>query len=347
MGAIPCPFAIAQLNDRRIFVCHFFITKMSKKRNASIFLLFIVAIVWGFGYMITDIALQASHAPSLINLIRFCLASILFGLIFFKKIKLTKTGLTWGTLCGVLLFLGFALQTEGLRHTTISNNAFFTSSNILFVPFIVWVFFKQKPSWVTLVGVAVAICGLLILNFGASLTTLDDAIESQYFWGNFLSLLSAFAFGCHMVMTSFCLRNKGIDNVQITCVELASTAVCFLIFFLFTDCSEQVLTQIDWSQFGWTVLFLAVLNTAFAYTGQIYAQQFVEPNTVSLILCTESMLGAIIPVLFGLEEFGWQMAVGGALVVLAIILVEYVSQVIAKKNEKQEDVFNEYDQTIE
>ena len=148
-------------------------------------------------------------------------------------------------------------------------------------------------------------------------------------------------------MTSFCLRNKGIDNVQITFVELASTAVCFLIFFLFTDCSEQVLTQIDWSQFGWTVLFLAVLNTAFAYTGQIYAQQFVEPNKVSLILCTESMLGAIIPVLFGLEEFGWQMAVGGALVVLAIILVEYVSQVIAKKNEKQEDVFNEYDQTIE
>lgn len=331
------------VNDRRIFVCHFFYRKMSKQRNGAVILLFIVAIIWGFGYMITDISLTASHAPSFINVCRFTLATLLFGLVFFKKIKFTKNGLMWGSLCGFLLFLGFALQTEGLRHTTIANNAFFTSSNILFVPFIVWFLFKEKPGWITLLGVVIAILGLMILNFGETLLSMSISSNEDNWLGNLLSLLSALAFGCHMVMTSYCLKTKGIDNIQITFVELASTAVCFLILFVCTDFRVEILQNVDWSNFIWTAVFLGVFNTAFAYTSQIYAQQYVEPNKVSLILCTESMLGAIIPILFGLEQFTWPVAVGGILVVLAIFLVEYVSKIMAKKNNNQPDTFNEYD----
>ena len=56
------------------------------------------------------------------------------------KFKDVKIGLMAGT-ANVLAFL---LQTIGTQYTTLSNSAFLTTTNVIMIPFMVWVLMKRK-----------------------------------------------------------------------------------------------------------------------------------------------------------------------------------------------------------
>jgi len=97
--------------------------------------LFIVAIFWGGGFIAVKDALS-SLTPFYIMAMRFGISVIIMLLIFRKKIKLiTKNVLKVGVLIGLLLFLGFAAQTVGMKYTTAGKNAFLTGTNVVIVPF--------------------------------------------------------------------------------------------------------------------------------------------------------------------------------------------------------------------
>lgn len=72
---------------------------------------------------------------------RFFLAALLMGAAGFPRVKkITRQEWRAGTGMGIFLFAAFAFQTVGLRYTTPSKNAFLTAANVVFVPFIAFLF---------------------------------------------------------------------------------------------------------------------------------------------------------------------------------------------------------------
>ena len=84
--------------------------------------LFTIAIIWGSGFIGTKLALDGGVRAIQTLTVRFFVASLILGTIFFKEIKknISKESLRSGALLGVFSFIGFSMQTIGLVYTTIS-----------------------------------------------------------------------------------------------------------------------------------------------------------------------------------------------------------------------------------
>ena len=70
------------------------------------------------------------------------------------------------------------------------------------------------------------------------------------------------------------------------------------------------------------MVILGVFNTALCYLIQMNGQRVLPPTRVSLILSTESLFGAVFSVLMGYDPFSLRLVLGGAIMMLAILLVE-------------------------
>ena len=108
---------------------------MFMKKWLAICGLILVTVIWGGGFVASDMALE-SMKPFQIMTIRFLLASVLMGLISFRSLKgMTRKEVRAGVLMGIALFAAFALQIIGLQYTTPSKNAFLTALNVVTVSY--------------------------------------------------------------------------------------------------------------------------------------------------------------------------------------------------------------------
>ena len=114
------------------------------KQYLGILGLLMVTVIWGGGFPASDMALE-SISPFQILAVRFFTATIFMALLAFKELKTTtKEEIKCGVLLGTSLFTGFALQIVGLQYTTVSNNAFLTATNVVFVPIIAFAIRRKK-----------------------------------------------------------------------------------------------------------------------------------------------------------------------------------------------------------
>ena len=66
----------------------------------------------------------------------------------------------------------------------------------------------------------------------------------------------------------------------------------------------------------------SVLATAVAFVCQIYAQRRLGAIETAVILALEPAVAALVSVVAGAEPFGWPLAVGGGLMVAAMLLAQ-------------------------
>lgn len=294
--------------------------KQNDKRILSLCMLFATALIWGAGFVLTDQLLTSSFnaTPALLNTIRFSIGALCLLAIFNKKIKLNKTILLYGGVGGILLFAGFLLQIIGQKYTTPAHSGFFTASYIVFVPFISWIFYKKRPKWISLAGVVVAITGLTILNLS------DASGEENTLVGDLLTLASALMFALQIAWADFALKRDKTDHVQMAFWQIAFAATLFLLYSLAAESKNYAAIQWNLQSNWWRIAIISLGGTAFAYFAQTYAQKYITSTETSLMLSFESPSGAIISIIVGSDVFGWKIAVGGTLVLVAILLVEVV-----------------------
>jgi drug/metabolite transporter (DMT)-like permease len=75
---------------------------------------------------------------------------------------------------------------------------------------------------------------------------------------------------------------------------------------------------------GWfAVIFTAVFSTAVAFLVQTWAQSIMDPSRVAIFLTTEVLWTAVIAVIVGQEVLGFKTVLGGAVMVAAMLVVEW------------------------
>ncbi|HLI63883.1 MAG TPA: DMT family transporter, partial [Terriglobales bacterium] len=70
------------------------------------------------------------------------------------------------------------------------------------------------------------------------------------------------------------------------------------------------------------ILYLALLSTVFAFWGQAVAQTRLGPAEAAVLFCIEPVTAAILSVFWLKEPMTASQAMGGALIVLAMIVSE-------------------------
>ena len=290
---------------------------ISKKKSilADMSLL-LVAIVWGGGFIAVKGALD-SISPFYIMAMRFGISVIIMLLFFRKKIKhITKNQLTVGTLVGLLLFLGFAAQTIGMKYTTAGKNAFLTGTNVVIVPFLYWAISKRKPDTYSLVSAFLCFIGIGML-------TLDGGIRIGL--GDGLTLLCAVFFAAHIVSVGFFTEKVGAITLVI--IQLGSAAVFSLIAALIFEPMPTALN----SDTIFAIGYLSIFSTMIAFIIQNVAQKYTTSTHAAIILCLESVFGSILSVYMLNEIFTSKMIIGCLTIFLAIITTETKWDFLKKK----------------
>ena len=269
--------------------------------------LFLVAIFWGGGFIAVKDALS-SLSPFYIMAMRFGISVIIMLLIFRKKIKLiTKNVLKVGVLVGLLLFLGFAAQTVGMKYTTAGKNAFLTGTNVVIVPFLYWAITKRKPDAYSLISAAMCFIGIGML-------TLDGGIYIGL--GDSLTLLCSVFFAAHIVSVGYFI--KKMDAILLIIIQLGTAAVFSTIAALIYEPIPQPLNSNTMFAIG----YLAIFSTMIAFFIQNVAQKYTPPTHAAIILCLESVIGSILSVIMLNEIFTSKMILGCLTIFIAIITTE-------------------------
>ncbi len=286
---------------------------MTKKEMVTVALLFLTAIIWGGGFIASKIALDANVTPELLMVVRFCLATVLLAVVFYKRLKsnLHRGLLLRGFLLGVMLYLGFYLQNVALLFTTPANNAFLTSANVIMVPFIVWAITKRMPNIRKIVACVVFIVGIFILS-------MDISQGISFSAGDSLTLLCAFFFACHIAYNG--KLAKSIDTVTLVFLQVATSALLSLIVFIVVDRDMSPLMTPNGLL---PLVFLGLFSTFVCYLLQTFCQSRMASPQVAIILGTEALFGAMFSVILGYDPLSYNIVVGGGIMLFSVFLAEW------------------------
>ena len=269
--------------------------------------LLLVALLWGAGFLFTKRGLDYI-TPLWMMSMRFVGATIIMSIVFYKNFrKISKSDLKAGLIIGIFLYIAFATQTIGLQYTSISNQAFLTATNVVFVPFLVWMLYKKAPDKFAFIGAALATVGI-------GLITLKEGLHLNV--GDMWTLACAVFFAGHIVSIGFFAKDK--DPIALTIVQFAVAAVLSLVSALMM---EPLPAKIG-SEAMVAVGYMVLASTLLAFLLQNICQKYTPSTHASLILSLESVFGTLVAVIFEGEMFNLQMAFGCITVFAAILLIE-------------------------
>ena len=294
------------------------------KKWLAIGALILVTVIWGGGFVASDIALE-SMKPFQIMMVRFLLASVLMGVISRgqrkseEKLKDRAGAIKAGVLMGVTLFMGFAFQIIGLQYTTPSKNAFLTALNVVIVPFIAFVILKKKIGAKGIIGAVMSVLGVALLSLNENFTvSLGDG----------LTLFCAVGFAFQIFFTSEFVKKypASVLNMVQMVTAFVLSAISLVIF---GENDFQVTTQ------GWlSVLYLGVVSTTICYLLQTACQKYIDETKAAIILSMESVFGTIFSILILHEVVTVRMVIGCA-VILAAVIISNMSETSEKIKDKE------------
>ncbi len=270
-------------------------------------LLLIVAILWGLGYIFTDVLLaQGLNSMTLIG-VRFLIASIFLMIIFHKKLIINKLYITGSFFVGLSLFLAFFSQTKAMEYTTTTNVSVLTSVNIVFVPLIMFIFYKKNIKIKHIISVILTILGILFLTNG-----IDDLNI-----GDILTLICAFLFAVHIVLIAH--YSKKIEIYNLAIYQMFVVGIIGIVFSLFLNLN--IINQLQNVSLV-ILLFEALIPSALCFLLQNIGLKYTDESRGSLILASESLWGAIFAVLLLNESLTLNIIIGGSLIFIAIVIDE-------------------------
>ena len=204
------------------------------------------------------------------------------------------------------------LQTVGLQYTSPSTSAFITYLLVVFVPLISFVVLRRRPHPLTLVGLVLAVAGLVLLTGGA---------DVAFGRGEVLTLGCAVAFAAHIVILGETAGRH--DAIRLTCVQVTTVGVACLAASLVTGG-----LRMPWAAVG-AAAFTGVFATALAFFAMVWAQRVVSPSRAALILLLEPVFAALLASATGDGLSGAALA-GGALILAAVVVAEVVPPWLAR-----------------
>jgi drug/metabolite transporter (DMT)-like permease len=276
--------------------------KEKLKRYLSIAGLFCCALILGTHYVITKQLALTTDAVVLTGY-RFLIAALplFFYLLWIKKNPFKNIKL--GLILGFFLGLTFICIAEGVHYTSAANAGFISGVFIIFVPIFSYWFFRKQPRLYYLLVLGLSLLGLYFLT--GQLQHLNI--------GDLFILASAIFTAIHLVLVSHYAK-QDID-ARVLCFQ--QFLVVFVLSLLFSLSMNKNLlvstTQIV------PLLFLGLIATLSVFFVQMISLRYASEMTAALILAIQPVFAAVFAVFWGGEIITLLQAVGGALLVLAVV----------------------------
>jgi drug/metabolite transporter (DMT)-like permease len=269
----------------------------------AVALLLLVSAIWGSTFVVVK---QAITQTSVLDFLawRFILAGLLLAVIRPQAlVRLGRVGWRNGTLLGGALAAGYITQTYGLRYTPAAVSGFLTGLQVVFTPVIGWAILRHRPGSRTWTAVLVATSGLALLTLRGV----------PFGIGEGLTIASAALFALQIVGLEQWVSAE--DAYGLAAVQLLTIGGISLV-----AAAPGGLRLPPTPAIWGAVVLTAVAATAFAFVVQSWAQSHLSATSAAVVFTTEPVFAALFAWVSG-EHLGWAMIIGGAFVVLAMLVM--------------------------
>jgi drug/metabolite transporter (DMT)-like permease len=266
----------------------------------------IAILIWGSTYFVIKDSLNGIHPVTLV-FYRFLIATIIMGIVLAIKRMHPFKKIYRGINLGMMLWLLYIPQTIGLIYLSASNSGFLTSLYILIIPIITTIFMKNKITTQRVISIVVALIGLYIVTGGISTMGIGDSI----------TIIAACAIAFQYLLVDYYIKQKA--NPLVICFQqfLFLTIWTFITMLLikapFTIAGESAFYE---------MLYLAIFPSVIAYILQTSAQMYITPMTVAIFGVLEPISAAFFSWSLGGEKMMPAKAMGGFLIIIAILIAE-------------------------
>jgi drug/metabolite transporter (DMT)-like permease len=293
-------------------------------RSLAALLLIVCPLLWGIAFVFQKNAM-AHMGPLVFTAIRYAIGSLLVLPLAIAEYRRQRssagpfTARRWAQVAVLLLafFAGVWAQQAAMQTTSVTNGGFLTALYVIFTPIVSFVFARIRPHPIVYLGAPMALVGIYLLT-GADLRA--------FTLGDGLLVVCALSWAVQIAVLA--------PLVQQTGMPVALSAACFASTALFAALGVPVLEHPTWQAVsaGWIeILYTGVMSTAIAFTLQAVGQQYVPPANAAIILSSESLFAAAAGAILLGERLPPLGYFGAALIFLAIVLVEAIPALRARR----------------
>ncbi len=235
-----------------------------------------VTAVWGLTFVQVKDALELYPLFAFLA-VRFAIATLTLAVPGRRRVgTLGRRGWAVGGMLGLLLAVGYALQSAGLERTTVSSTGFITGLYVVFTPLLALVVFRTRIAAAVWLGVGLSTVGLTLLS----------GVDAGRLEGDALVLGASAVYSVQIVlMERYAPR---FDAVALTLAEMAAAFIGFLVV-------AVALGQVEVPR-GWTVwgalLVTGVFASALGFLVQTWAQRSLSATRTALAFALEPVFAA-------------------------------------------------------
>lgn len=287
----------------------------------GVLMLLLTAMIWGSAFVAQSIGMESIGAFTFNGIRTLLGAAVLLPFILIRD-RITARSMTaeqlaerkrkdrriWvvGSMLGVIFCVAGNVQQFAFHYSTPGKIAFISAFYMFFVPLFGLVL-RKRISWVTWLCVLGGCAGLYFL-------CVDPAELGVINTGDVLSLIAAMVFAVHILFIERYAQE--LDGVKISCVQLIVSGVIGCTLMLLTESPQidSILTA------AVPLMYAGFLSCGIAYTFQIVGQKYTEATIASLLMCLESVFGALSSALVLHERLSGREILGCAIMFVSIII---------------------------
>jgi drug/metabolite transporter (DMT)-like permease len=275
--------------------------------------------MWGLTFIVTKNGLNDA-SPMMFLSLRFGVAFILYLIIFRKHFRgLSRRSILRAGFLSLFFFSGYAMQTIGLKYTTVAKSALFTYMFAVFVPPLQFFFTGKKPKLINIFALAVVFTGMLIFTSPGN-STLNI--------GDYLTLIGALGYAFFIIFVDRFTGEE--DPVALTGVQFLVSAVLSIVLSIFLE-DSFIIPSLNLTI---SILYLAIPGSVIAILFMNKYQGMTSPVKACIIYALEP----VFTIMFGwmlLHEKLTSPEIAGAAVILAGVIFSELIGAIRGRNLKR------------
>ncbi|MCX9155621.1 DMT family transporter [Niveibacterium sp. 24ML] len=276
--------------------------------NINVLLLLLVTLVWGTTFPLMKAA-SATLSGVEISALRFLVA----GLVMLPfAMKASRAAWRDGAVLGVVALVSYVTQAVGVEYISSNRSAFITSLNVLMVPFLGLALGGRLNAQI-LGAAALACLGIGLLSWEGGGNWIGDGI----------TLLCALSYAIYVILLS--RRAPAHHPRTLAATQIVLMAAFALVWMLASGLSgDRLATLPARLETTWLpILYLGLVASAGMLFLQAVAQRHVSAEKAAVIYAMEPVFAALFGWLWLAEMLGGRGMLGGALVVIAVVLSEW------------------------
>ena len=283
-----------------------------KPRNRDAVLILLASVLWGTSFPGSKLAV-GSVDPLFLTFARITLGALLgVGVLAaMRRFDLRVFGepLVW--VLGAINAVGFDLQNEGILLTTATKTALLVNVNVVIIPALMVVFFREAMTRMKVAGILIGTFGVVVIA-----TKLDPAsLAGGQFAGDLLVFVAGVVWAFYVVGAKR-MVDRGGDYVALTAGILSTTALLAAIPLFFVG------WPLPTSAGGWLgIAYLGLVPTFTPLMLYVASMRTISPTISGILILLEVVVAAILSFVFLQDALSAYTVAGGAMILLGAFVV--------------------------